>query len=171
MKARAAPGRGLVRFRSAMAAVLALCTAGCAGLPGTETPHGPVAVLAVDQTEAQRIISAYREGQGLGGVMLDPALRRVAQHQADAMASANLLSHTVAGPLPARLAMERAERRAMVENVSAGYGSLESAIAGWRRSPAHNANLLFRPVHRMGIAAASAPATRFKTFWALVMTD
>ncbi len=171
MRKRTEPGRPTIRFRPALAAALALCAAGCVGLPETETRHGPAAVLAVDQAEALRIISDYRQAQGLGHVALDPALHVVAQHQADAMASANRLSHTVAGPLPERLAAEGADRRAAVENVSAGYGSLASAIAGWRRSPAHNANLLFGPVRRMGIAAASAPSTRFKTFWALVMTD
>jgi uncharacterized protein YkwD len=104
-------------------------------------------------------------------VTLDSTLHRVAQNQADAMARADLLSHSVDGALPGRLAREGAEPRAMVENVSAGYGNLSGAIAGWRHSPAHNANLLFGPVRRMGIAAASAPGTRFKTFWALVMTD
>ena len=130
-----------------------------------------MAALAVDEAEAQGIISAYRRAHRLGQVAFDPALKAVAQHQAEAMAEANQLSHTVAGALPVRLANEGIERRVMVENVSAGYGSLAGAVAGWRRSPAHDANLLFGPVRRMGIAAASAPATRFRTFWALVMTD
>lgn len=167
---RSAERRG-GRLRAALAAALGLCAAGCAGVPGLETRHGPVAVLAVDEAEARQIISAYRHAHGLGDVALDPALHAVAQHQAAAMAGANLLSHTVAGPLPTRLATQGVERRAMVENVSAGYASLASAITGWRRSPAHNANLLFGPIRRMGIAASSAPNTRFKTFWALVMTD
>lgn len=117
------------------------------------------------------MISAYRRGHRLAEVTLDPALQIIAQHQAVAMAQADQLSHSVAGPLPSRLASEGLERRAMVENVSAGYGTLAGALAGWRRSPAHDANLLFGPVHQMGIAAAVAPGTRFKTFWALVMTD
>ena len=159
------------RVRAAAAAALAFTTAACAILPGQPPAHGPVGVVAVDQTEARGIISAYRASHRLGPVTVDPVLHAVAQHQADAMARADLLSHTVDGALPVRLAREGAEPHAMVENVSAGYGSLGSAIAGWRHSPAHDANLLFGPVHRMGIAAASAPGSRFKTFWALVMTD
>lgn len=161
----------LRRLRAAAAAALALGAAACAILPGGAPSHGPVGVLAVDGAEARGIISAYRASHGLGAVTLDATLHRVAQNQADAMARADLLSHTVDGALPGRLAREGAEPRAMVENVSAGYSSLSGAIAGWRRSPAHDANLLFGPVHRMGIAAAAAPGTRFKTFWALVMTD
>lgn len=168
---RRSRGFGPRRLRAAAALAIALGASGCAVLPGVEPMHGPVAALSVDEAKARGIISAYRDAHGLGDVMLDPALHLVAERQALAMARADLLSHTVDGALPDRLAREGAERRAMVENVSAGYGTLASAIEGWRRSPAHNANLLFGPVHRMGIAAASAPGTRFKTFWALVMTD
>ena len=79
---------------------------------------------------------------------IDADLRRAAQAQADAMASADLLSHTVAGSLPARLAAVQAGGRTSVENVSAGYPDLKAALAGWRRSAAHDANLLFRPMRR-----------------------
>ncbi len=104
-------------------------------------------------------------------VALDPALNRVAQRQADAMARADTLSHTLAGDLSARVAAEGVRRGAEAENVSAGYPSFERALAGWQRSPGHDANLLYRPIRRIGIAAASAPGTRYKTYWALVMTD
>ncbi len=129
---------------------------------------GPV---AVDVDAARRMIASYREAHGLGPVDLDPALVRVARRQADSMARANRLSHAVAGDLSARLAAEGLRRRAEAENVSAGYPSFERALLGWEHSPRHNDNLLYRPIHRIGIAAASAPGTRYKTFWALVMTD
>lgn len=87
------------------------------------------------------------------------------------MAQANELSHDIDGALPRRLASGGADRGAAIENVSAGYSTLESVILGWKRSPHHNDNLLFPPMRRMGIAAASAPGTRFKTFWSLVMTN
>lgn len=87
------------------------------------------------------------------------------------MASANELSHDVAGALPRRLASNGVDPSAAIENVSAGYSSLESAIQSWKDSPEHNRNLLFGPMRHMGIAAASAPKTRFKTFWSVIMTN
>ena len=72
---------------------------------------------------------------GCRPVAVDPVLQRVAQRQADAMASRNVLSHDVAGALPERLAGNGADRRAAIENVSAGYGTLQSALGGWKRSP------------------------------------
>lgn len=129
---------------------------------------GPV---SVDADAARRMIASYREAHGLGAVDLDPALVRVARRQADGMARANRLGHAVSGDLSARLAAEGLTPRAEAENVSAGYPNFERALLGWERSPRHNDNLLYRPIRRIGIAAASAPGTRYKTFWALVMTD
>ncbi len=150
---------------------MALVLGGCATSPFKAGPQRPTERLAVDAGQARRLISAYRQAHGRDGVSLDPVLVEVAQRQADAMASANDLSHTVDGHLPQRLARVGADRPAAVENVSAGYASLAAALGGWRRSPSHDANLLFGPMRRMGIAAASAPGTRYRTFWALVMTD
>ena len=87
------------------------------------------------------------------------------------MAAANALSHTVAGTLPERLAVLDRAKRASAENVSAGYADVDAALTGWRRSPRHNDNLLYAPMRRFGLAAATAPGTRYGTFWSLVMTD
>ena len=166
--------RGAGLARGALALVLVgAALAGCAVAPmfGERTAVGGVGPVAVDADAARRMIASYREAHGLGAVDLDPALVRVARRQADSMARANLLSHAVSGDLSARLAAEGLTRRAEAENVSAGYPSFERALLGWERSPRHNDNLLYRPIRRIGIAAASAPGTRYKTFWALVMTD
>ncbi len=154
------------------ALALALTLTGCARGPwiGPER-HSAVEPLKVDEAEARAAISSYRQAHGLSEVALDPALDRVAQRQAEAMAAANELSHTVAGDLADRLSAEDADRRAAVENVSAGYATFDAALGGWRRSLAHDANLLSGPMRRMGIAGASEPGTRYKTFWALVMTN
>ena len=165
---RKRPGR--VRA-GALAALTAAGLAGCSVLPDVGEPQRRIEAVAVDQAAARRVVSAYRATHGLPELALDPDLGRVAQRQADAMARADRLSHEVAGKLPDRLAALDVKRGAMAENVSAGYAGVERAVAGWERSPAHNANLLFKPLRRMGIAAASAPGTRYGTFWALVMTD
>ena len=95
----------------------------------------------------------------------------LAQSQASAMASNNHLSHEIAGSLDHRLNAAHHAKGWAVENVSAGYADADAALGGWERSPPHNLNLLDRKMRRMGIAAADAPGTRFKTYWALMMTD
>jgi uncharacterized protein YkwD len=164
------PARG-ARCRVAGLALAALGLASCSLSPLPKSPSGPVSAVPVSQGAAQAIISDYRKAHGLSAVELDPTLERAAQQQALAMARANELSHEVAGPLPHRLAENGLDPRAAIENVSAGYSSLESAIRSWKDSPEHNKNLLFGPMRRMGIAAATAPNTRFKTFWSVIMTN
>ena len=150
----------------------ALALAACSTqVPPAPTSIGPVERVSVDPAAARDIISAYRKAHGLGPVALDPALARVAQLQADAMAAHNLLSHEVAGGLSHRLDAARLPMGYAVENVSAGYHGTSEVIAGWERSPGHDANLRDAHMRRMGFAAAAAPGTRYGTFWALVMTD
>ena len=148
-----------------------LALAGCAGLPLQPSKQLSATAASVDLTAAHDMISAYRRAHGLSPVALDPVLVRVAQNQAMAMARADVMSHTVDGGLMARLDGAGAANKAAIENVSAGYESLASAVAGWQHSPEHNANLLDPKMRRMGIAAANAPGSRFKLYWALDMTD
>lgn len=127
--------------------------------------------LHVDPAVAASMISQYRQAHGLGPVAPDPALQRLAQAQADAMAAHDVLSHTIAGTLTARFDAADLARATAVENVSAGYFSLPAALVGWRNSPPHNANLLSPKMRHLGIATAYAPGTRYLVFWALDMSD
>ena len=131
----------------------------------------PSVVVRLDPADFQKHVSAYREAHGLSPVTIDPGLMLLAQSQASAMASANHLSHEIVGSLDHRLNAAHHPKGWAVENVSAGYADADAALGGWERSPGHNLNLLDRKMRRLGIAAADAPGTRFKTYWALMMTD
>jgi uncharacterized protein YkwD len=125
----------------------------------------------VDPVAAADVISQHRRDHALGTVQPDPVLQKFAQAQADAMAARDTLSHELNGDLKQRLDAAHLGQLTAVENVSAGYFSLPDVVAGWRRSPAHDANLLDPPMRRMGIATAYAPGTRYKVYWALVMSN
>ncbi len=168
--------RRLFRLPSATAALSLAASLALAGCLASEdnTPDvesHPSVVVRLDPGEIQHRISVYREAHGLPPVVVDPGLMALAQSQANAMASANHLSHEIAGSLDRRLNEARHAKGYAVENVSAGYANADAALGGWERSPAHNLNLLDRKMRRLGIAAADAPGTRFKTYWALMMTD
>jgi hypothetical protein len=160
------------RARMTAAAVLgALALSGCAG-GGPPTPIGPRAVKAlkdvhVDPVLAATLLTRYRASHGLGPVRLDPALAAMAQKQADAMAARNDLSHEVAGAFPARLKRAGLDPGWAGENVGGGYYSTGEALAGWRASPEHNANMLNPQATRFGVALAKNPATRYRAWWAL----
>jgi len=168
--------RNLTLRLTALTAVLTL--AACAQKP-LEIPTGqPTFYLSmasrearVDTVAARDLISIYRRNNGLSTVALDPLLQAEAQKQAEAMAAANSMSHEVRGTLQKRLDGSGLGHTTAVENISAGYHTLADAISGWRNSRPHNENLLNGKMRRMGIASAYAPGTKYKVFWALVMSD
>jgi uncharacterized protein YkwD len=123
----------------------------------------------LDAKAAQSMISGYRSNNGLGAVTVDPELMRLAAEQAHTMAARDKLDHDVGRPFQDRIRSSGFDAGVAVENISAGYHTLAEAFSGWRDSPPHRANMLNGHVTRMGIAAAYAPQSKYKVFWALIL--
>ncbi|MBI4273361.1 MAG: CAP domain-containing protein [Rhizobiales bacterium] len=123
----------------------------------------------LDATSAQSMISGYRRNNGLGALMLDPELNKLADTQARAMAARDKLDHNLAGSFPERMRKSGYDAKGAAENISAGYHTLAEAFSGWRDSPSHRANMLLRGATRMGIAAIYAPESKYKVFWTLIV--
>jgi uncharacterized protein YkwD len=123
--------------------------------------------VRLDPVAAESAINAYRSSRGLKPLRLDPALTAMAQRQADAMVVGNALSHNVAGPFTTRLAASGISATEAGENLGAGYFSLDEAMAGWRSSAEHDANLRMAGFTRMGVAIAKSPRTHYGVYWAL----
>jgi uncharacterized protein YkwD len=167
-----------VRHITALATVLAL--AGCAAetFPERRAPTAPsfYASMAtpgarIDAQGAAEMISLYRGNHGLAPLTVDSGLMEEARRQAEAMASADKLSHEVRGSLADRLDRAGFAKSAAVENVSAGYHTVAEAFSGWRDSRPHNANMLAPGMTRMGIAAVYNPRSKYHVFWALVLAN
>ena len=160
-----------MRIGTAFALCAALAVTSCGESLETK-PLSPQAQRAladvhVDPTAATATLNSYRASHGLGPVRLDPALAAMAQHQADAMAAGNQLSHDVAGSFASRFLASGLDAPRAAENIGGGYYSAEEAFKGWRDSPGHNANLLMPQATRFGIAIAKDGRTRFRVFWAM----
>ena len=156
----------MLRLRS-LFLVVGLALAGCAGVQAI-LPATPV---SVDAGAAASRISAFRAQHGLGPVRLNPVLTQAARNQALAMASSNRMSHNLGGggALPRRLTAVGYRWGAAAENIGAGYGSLDAALAGWQASAGHRKNLLLSNVTEIGIAAAHAPGSTYGHYWALIL--
>lgn len=163
--------------RTAIVAALAGLAA-CAGLADRDPPAGqpsfyqslakPGAVL--DAVAAQSMISGYRQNNGLGAVVLDPALNRLAEEQARGMAARDKIDHNVTGrAFRDRIQKSGFDARVAAENISAGYHTIAEAFSGWRDSPPHKKNMLLAGATHMGIAAVYAPNSKYKVFWSLVL--
>nr|WP_246206382.1 CAP domain-containing protein [Propylenella binzhouense] len=149
----------------ALAGGAGLALAGCAGKGALLEARQ----LPVDSAGAGRLVSAFRSEAGLNAVSANGVLGDAAGRQALAMARADRLSHRVAGPLPKRLAAVGYDWGIAVENLGAGYRTIEQAMAGWKQSPDHRRNLLREGATEFGIGLAYAPASEYRYFWALVL--
>ncbi len=162
-------------MRAWAAIFVTLLLAGCASEAPVQTPAMYVDMASpdakLDPVAAANMISQYRQNNGLGMVEVDPELMKVAETQAQAMASANKLDHDVRAPLAKRLNGAGYPAAKAVENVSAGYHTLAEAFSGWRDSPPHRANMLSSGVTKLGIAASYAPNTKYKVFWTLILAE
>lgn len=124
----------------------------------------------VDEAAAASMFSGFRSNQGRGPLTVDPALMRVAQAQAEAMAAANEVGVRT-GPLSTRLQSIGYAHRAAHETTSAGYLTLAEAFSGWRDSSPHRAAILDARMTRMGIATGFRPGSKYRVFWALVVAQ
>jgi uncharacterized protein YkwD len=161
-------------MRAAVAIVGFLTLAGCAA--DTVVVEQPAMYISMasddaklDAQAAASMISLYRQNNGLGIVVVDPELMKLAEQQAQVMASRNKLDHDAKAPLAKRLSGSGYPATVAVENVSAGYHTLAEAFSGWRDSPPHRANMLQKDVTKLGIAASYAPNTKYKVFWTLIL--
>ncbi len=147
---------------SAVAALALLC--GCIGnrdVPAAEPSF--YRSLATKDAEVDASMAA--------SVTIDPELMKLAEAQAQAMASRDTLSHDVARSFRDRLKGGGYRARTAAENVGAGYHTLAQAFSGWRDSPSHRDNMLLKGATRMGIAAAYSPKSKYKVFWALILAE
>ena len=125
----------------------------------------PVARVSTrEAAAAARLINAYRVSRGLGALRVDPKLNAVAAEHARAMAGVDLLSHDIGEAYAVR--MRRHGLPTASENLGWGYETAAEAVAAWRASAPHHANLV-KPHGRMGLARAVAPGMR--PYWALVL--
>ena len=119
-----------------------------------------------EASAAAALITQYRSAYGLGPVAVDRRLVAAAEHQARAVAQAGSLSH---GDFRNRMAAFGI-RGVSAENLSAGVASVEEAVAQWKASSGHNANLLLPDIRRVGLARADT-GTGHGRYWALVLSN
>jgi hypothetical protein len=158
----------LLRFGRAIGVMLSLT--GCAVAPEPRPVYRlsatALAKARLDPVAATAKLNAYRAEKGLKPLQLDPTLTAMAERQAQAMAQSGTMSHDVAGSLSARLAASGINAPTG-ENLGAGYMSFDEALAGWRASPGHDANLLMPGATRFGIALAKNPSASYGAYWAM----
>ena len=118
------------------------------------------------QPDPAAMISDFRMQHREGRVTSDPTLKRIAQNQANAMASKGVMDHDVFGSFSSRMSPANAGHAA--ENIAYGYDSFQKTLDQWINSPGHRKNLLLQNASRVGVASARG-ATDGRTYWAMVI--
>jgi len=140
-------------------------------LDGLTIRAATAAAVTANAAAAAEKVSAYRRSRGLGPVTVDPQLTAIAARHANAMAKRNKMAHVLFGEFSfaARLSAGGYRAEVAVENIAAGPTDLDQAIAAWKKSPQHNANLLDSRVESIGIAVAHTDRGKYREFWSLVL--
>ncbi len=144
--------------------------------PATKAPPGALAdrdysATQLDADRARQLINDYRRQNGLKALSLDALLTKAAKAHSRDLAKWDRISHFGSDGSNPWDRVKRAgyKARLAAENVGTGQATLEEVMAGWKKSPGHNKNLLLRDAEHMGIALVQAPKTEFRTFWTLVI--
>ncbi len=155
-------------FAATIGVVFALT--GCSEAPEPRAVYVPsattLAKVRLEPVAATAKLNAYRAEKGLNPLRLDPALTAMAERQAQAMAQSGKMSHDVAGSFSTRLAASGINAPTG-ENLGAGYMSFDEALAGWRSSAGHDANLLMSGATRFGVALAKNRSDAYGAYWAM----
>jgi uncharacterized protein YkwD len=122
--------------------------------------------LAQARADPAALISDFRVQHQEGRVKPDATLKRIAQDQANAMASKGVMDHDVLGSFSSRVAPANAGRAA--ENIAYGYDSFPKTLDQWINSSGHRKNLLMHDAARVGVASAKSSADG-RTYWAMVI--
>jgi uncharacterized protein YkwD len=122
------------------------------------------AMLDVTGDNPAVLISAFRHQHGEDSVIINAALTRIAQEQANAMAARDSLDHNALAPFSHRIGRSGLSRAA--ENIAYGYADFASTLKQWTNSAGHRANLLLHGARWIGVAHAQ---NGHRTYWAMVI--
>jgi uncharacterized protein YkwD len=127
-------------------------------------PRPKPSLLDATGDNAAVLISTFRHQHGEDSVVINAALTRIAQEQADAMAMRDSLDHDALAPFSSRIGRRGLSRAA--ENIAYGYADFASTLKQWINSAGHRANLLLHGAKWIGVAHAQNGQ---RTYWAMVI--
>ena len=156
--------------------IVAMALSGCTTREAPQRPQPafytdlarPGTVL--DPVTASEIINAYRQRNGLGSLLWDGALQRLAEQEAHALAGRGDLSDGGGSAMLRAMAAAGHAPRDIRRSVSGGYHSFADAFSGWRGSPGHDAVLRAREGKRYAIAAVAKPGSRHRVYWVMLVS-
>ena len=166
-----APSADRRRFMAGLAAAVLIGETAPTFVSDAEAAFGSrVSVAKIDLRQAERYINQVRARHGAGPVRMEGRLTNAALSHSLMMARKGKMAHQFG---PGTRFKDRIKKAGIhgsaAENVGAGYSSMQSVVDGWLRSPGHRRNLLNRKLTHIGMAAALNPASKYRTYWTLIL--
>ncbi len=161
------------RFLAGLAAAVLMGKTAPAFVSDAQAAFGPrVSAAKINLRQAERYINRVRARHGAGPVRMEGRLIKAALRHSLMMARKGKLTHQFGPGTRFKERIQKAGiRGSAAENISAGYSSMESVIDGWHRSPGHRRNLINRKLTHIGMAAAVNSASRYRTYWTLILAQ
>ncbi len=166
-----APSQERRLFLAGLAAAVLSSDAAPAFVSGAKAAVGHrVSVSKINLRQAEHYINQVRARHGAGPVRMESRLVEAALRHSLMMARKGKMAHQFGPGTRFRDRIKNAGiRGSAAENISAGYSSIESVVDGWLHSPGHRRNLLNRRLTHIGMAAAVNPASKYRTYWTLIL--
>jgi uncharacterized protein YkwD len=142
------------------------------GASSTTTPTNVTATCGIANFQAQAL-AAINAARAVGAnchsagtfpaaaaLTWSPQLTQAAAAHTVDMVTNNFFSHTGSNgsTLGSRITAAGYNWRAVAENIAAGYGTIDSVMAGWLASDGHCANLMSSSYTQVGLACVSSSA-------------
>lgn len=157
-------------FFSRIATLVAILSLSLGGLAFTSPDSAQAGLWVPDANECAFLaeINAYRKANGLGSLTFSRSLGAAAAFHSDYMAATDDVDHSLKGDMPWSqniLDFGYPAGQGMGENVLAGRQSASGAIALWKTSPGHNANMLNPKWRAIGIGRSVNKDGRYDYYW------
>ena len=115
--------------------------------------HEPESAMSEFEKEVVRLVNEIRTSNGLGLLMADESLSRVARIKSQDMKDNNYFSHTspVYGSPFDMMKQFGISYKTAAENIAMGYKTPQAVVDGWMNSPGHRANILNASFNTIGV--------------------
>ena len=105
------------------------------------------------ELEVVRLSNIERQSHGLGTLIIDPELMRIARFKAQSMSDIDYISHYGIYGSPSDIAHALGYPGSVGENLARGVSSPKCAVESWMDSPGHRENLLYERYRTIGTGA------------------
>jgi uncharacterized protein YkwD len=125
----------------------------------------------LDPVTTGQILNSYRTSKGVAALTADPRLEAIARAEAVRLAGLGEIQPGREAALDAALKAAGYAPARVKRSITGGYHSFADAFSGWRGAPHHDGVLLSPKGKTYGLVAHSAPGSRHRVYWVMLVAE